>query len=123
MELEFETIAWTREFESPFHRKAASGYGENMEILRGFARSLHSTKLDMLVRVSFDCGQEFEVDDLRCVVIGVDKAESHSDRPNHYVLIIAKVHLPPGQENWERVGVASLKPMHVGDKGVWVNIQ
>jgi hypothetical protein len=73
----------------------------------------------MLVYVAFDEQREFEVEDLRCVVIGRDKG---GNDPRHHVLV---VHLSNAAEKgiYERVGVASLKPAQVGSEAWWVTIR
>ncbi|XXH02380.1 hypothetical protein Hte_008755 [Hypoxylon texense] len=130
MKLEFEKIDWaTKEFKRPFPRHAAArpknptdGQGDiDLTALRGVARKLHLTKLEMLVRIIFDAGEEFEIENLRCVVIGRDKVGSGTDEPKQHVLVIHPLNVP-GKETYERVGVASLRPAHVGEDGSWVTI-
>ncbi|RYP27078.1 hypothetical protein DL768_011347 [Monosporascus sp. mg162] len=131
MSLQFEKIDWaTKEFRSPFPRQTAvgfkkpSGAQENRDLtaLRGRARKLHLTKLEMLVRIRFDSGEEFDIESLRCVVIGRDKIDYGTDDPKQHILVVQPLDaLEKGC--YERIGVASLRLEHVGDEGPWITIR
>ncbi|KAH8659799.1 hypothetical protein BX600DRAFT_522405 [Xylariales sp. PMI_506] len=135
MELKFGSVSWatTADFKSPFsarhhrpkgERRRSTVDGVDLSTLKGLARRMHITTLEMLVRISFDGRSDFEVDELRCVIIGRDKVERSLDEANIYVLVIRLVSTGPDDEKvYERVGVASLLPKHVADEGVWVNIR
>ncbi|KAI1778972.1 heterokaryon incompatibility protein [Hypoxylon cercidicola] len=126
MNLQFEKIDWaTSEFKVPFPPKKPSDGGENIDptMLWGRARKLlHHSELDMLVRITFDDREEFDAKILRCVVIGKDKAGSGTDELKLHVLVIHPL-TGPEKETYERVGVASLRPEHVGDETSWVAIR
>ncbi|KAF2972322.1 hypothetical protein GQX73_g1231 [Xylaria multiplex] len=116
LDLKFQETNWAvDDFENPFKYSAAfssgiSSTGEQNCMLRGRARKLTMSKLDMLRCITFDEGQEFEVKDLRCVLIGQDKIGSGLENVKYHVLIIHEVGDLPGECVYERVGVASLKP-------------
>jgi hypothetical protein len=132
MELKFKEIDWaTEDFENPFDRQLAaepekcSGFGDGGDLatLRGLARRMTITKWDMLNYIIFDEEGEFKIDDLRCVVIGGDKFESGVEISKYHVLIIQRVRSALETDIYERVGVASLKPVYVESKGSWVRIR
>ncbi|RYP92950.1 hypothetical protein DL770_000931 [Monosporascus sp. CRB-9-2] len=116
MSLQFEKIDWaTKEFRSPFQRQTAVGLKKpsdaredrDITALRGRARKLHLTKLEMLVRIRFDSEEEFDIDRLRCVVIGRDKIDHGTDDPKQHVLVVQPLDALE-KRCYERVGVASL---------------
>lgn len=139
MSLKFTQIDWAtgRDFENPFDRVAlASAPGtevatpsgspiDHLTTLRGFAREMRMTTLELSAYVKFDLDTEFSVDELRCVVIGRDKAGSAGSDLRHHVLVIHPVQVGENREQhaYERAGVASLRPEFVGDRGVWVSIR
>lgn len=127
MNLQFEKIEWaTKEFKSPFQRHPTATFeypieahkDENFGIIQGRARKVNLTKLEMLVRIVFDAEEEFDVENLRCVVIGRDKRDNGVDEPKQHVLVVH----PLNEIAYERVGVASLRPAHLGDGGPWIAI-
>ncbi|KAI1087189.1 hypothetical protein F5B19DRAFT_476469 [Rostrohypoxylon terebratum] len=131
MNLQFEKIDWaTKEFKNPFKSRNAVSFenqsslkrNRDLSVLRGQARELRLTKLDMLVRISFDTEEEFDVENLRCVVIGRDKANSSPDDLKQHVLIVHPLDLTE-KSTYERVGVASLRLAHVGSEGHWISIR
>jgi hypothetical protein len=77
----------------------------------------------MLNYIIFDEEREFKIDDLQCLVIGRDKVESVVENSKYHVLIIQRVRSYLGADIYERVGVASLRPVHVGSEGSWVRIR
>ncbi|KAI2462981.1 hypothetical protein F4781DRAFT_426743 [Annulohypoxylon bovei var. microspora] len=129
MNLQFEKIDWaTKDFKNPFKRQIAAGsklsdarQDKDFSVFQGRARKLHLTKLDMLVRIIFDTEEEFEVENLRCVVVGRDKTETSTDDPKQHVLVVNPLDLVE-KSLYERVGVASLRLAHVGDEGTWITI-
>jgi hypothetical protein len=54
------------------------------------------------------------------VIIGRDKNKSEEEK--YHVLVIQHVRRVLEVDIYERVGVASLRPVHVEREGVWVNI-
>jgi hypothetical protein len=76
----------------------------------------------MLLYITFDVHQEFEVDNLRCVVIGKDKFVEGQGSPKIHVLVIHQSRNPVGDLIWERVGVASLNSIAVHKDGIWVKV-
>ena len=131
LELKFKEIDWaTEDFRSPFSRQLAPELEKSSALkstgdvatLRGLARRITISKLDMLTYITLDEEREFEADDLRCVVIGRDKVESDLENPKYHVLIIHQIRRTLETDMYERVGVASLKPIHVGDKWLLVRI-
>jgi hypothetical protein len=129
MELKFQEVDWaTQDFINPFKRSAslssgAMGAVKDVMLLRGLARKLTMSKLDMLIHIIFDEEQDFGDDDLTCVVIGRDKVEIGLQNVKYHVLIIQQVISTTTKDVYERVGVASLKPEHVAGKGQWVNVR
>lgn len=132
MELKFKEIDWvTDDFKNPFTRQlvveperysAFEGEG-HLASLHGLSRRMTMTKWDMLNHIIFDEEGEFEIDDLRCVVIGRDKVNSGVHNSKYHVLIIQQVRGALEIDIYERVGVASLKPVFVGSEGSWVRIR
>lgn len=119
MDLEFEKIDWaTRDFEGPFGRRKSANHKmiskDDLTTLKGQARRLNITKKDLLVRVSFDGENEYDVDKLRCMVIGRDKTDNGTNHPKQHVLIIHSFN-PLEEGVYERVGVASLLSDHVSE--------
>jgi hypothetical protein len=132
MELKFNEIDWaTGDFENPFARQLAaepeksSGLGGDGDLatLCGLARRMTMTEWDMLNYIIFDDEGEFKIDDLRCLVIGRDKVESGVENSKYHVLIIQRVESDLRADIYERVGVASLKPVYVESEGSWVRIR
>ncbi|KAI0908557.1 heterokaryon incompatibility protein-domain-containing protein [Ustulina deusta] len=124
LDLKFEQIDWAvTDFSNPFKRSVSSSPDEEKSMLRGCARKLIMTEFDMLVSVTFDESQDFEVGKLRCVLVGCDRRENAAGRMRYHVLIIHEISGPSGEGVYERVGVASLKPTHVAGEGVWVDIR
>ncbi|KAI8632601.1 hypothetical protein F5Y19DRAFT_491226 [Xylariaceae sp. FL1651] len=138
MKLEFQRIEWAKEeFKSPFKQNCQlelerqrsctflglTGDGTSAVTLRGLARRFSMEKIDMLVNITFDEEQDFEVEDLRCVIIGRDKEERNTEVVKYHVLIIYQVGRVSEEAVYERVGVASLKPEHVATEGSWVTIR
>ena len=120
-ELEFAKIEWASgNFVNPLRRREEERH-ENVVVLRGKATSL-SLEEDERGRITFDTRDDYDLDQLCCVVIGRDKLNSSGAEPNAYAPII---HPKSGSDNqeYERVGVASVKTFHIGDgREFWVNI-
>ncbi|CAJ2513010.1 Uu.00g011290.m01.CDS01 [Anthostomella pinea] len=118
LELKFQEVDWaTNDFDNPFYQRCTG-----VIVLSGLARGLKIAKFQMLVSISFDEHQEFEVEDLKCVVIGRDKINSGTENGKYHVLVIHQVNSAVGADIYERVGVASLKPEHVEGTGQRVTI-
>lgn len=127
MELEFQKVKWTTgEFENPLEGIEANSPAKEAVTLRGRARRLSIAKQDLLASATYDHEEEFEVDDLRCVIIGQDKVESFTSPAKspvkYHVLIIHQVGLLE-TDIYERVGVASLQLEQVAVESSWINIQ
>lgn len=134
MELKFKEIDWatSADFETPFsgqlateqERSSGLGLGGGLMNLRGLARKMRMTTKDKLRYIVFDEEGDFEVDDLRCVIIGRDKDKSEEENLKCHVLVIQYVKrvLEVEVDIYERVGVASLRPVYIEGRGVWVNI-
>jgi hypothetical protein len=135
MELKFKEIDWatTGDFQNPFagplaaepEKSSELGGGGDLATLRGLARKMTMTDWEMLNYIVFDVFDEekFKIENLRCVVIGRDKLESGVENPKHHVLIIQRVRGALEANIYERVGVASLRPAHVGSEESWVRIR
>ncbi|KAI1421811.1 hypothetical protein F5Y12DRAFT_787236 [Xylaria sp. FL1777] len=131
LKLKFQEIDWaTNDFENPFEPSAclSSGVtdpGGNAMTLRGQARKLNLPKSEFVRRATLDEGKEEDADvnDLRCVVIGRDKTQSNPTDVNYHTLIICQVDSVAGNDIYERVGVASLKPEHVAREGIRITIR
>ncbi len=140
MPLKFTQIDWAtgQDFENPFDRVAlttarktetttssSSSIDSHLTTLRGFAREVLMSPLDLSVYVKFDLEGEFSTDGLRCVVIGRDKAGSGGGNPKYHALVIHRTQVGEGREQdvYERAGVASLRPEFVGDQGMWVSVR
>lgn len=136
MELKFKEIDWatTEDFKNPFARAVATqpetssrlGLGRELSTLCGLARRMTMTRSDILFYIIFDEEGHFEISDLRCVVIGRDKDKSEREigenSQKYHVLIIRQARSALGIDIYERVGVASLRPLHVESEGAWVTI-
>ncbi|TGJ87810.1 hypothetical protein E0Z10_g981 [Xylaria hypoxylon] len=111
LDLKFQETNWAAEdFINPFRRSASFSLGRASAEKENFY-------------VTFDEGQDFEVIGLRCVLIGRDKIEGGLENMKYHVLIIHVVSGLSGEDVYERVGVASLKPEHVASEGSWVDIR
>ena len=122
--LKFTQVDWAtgKDFLNPLESLVS-----RLRIIRGLARKVLVPSSDLLVHIRFDQEGEFDVGDLLGVVIGRDKvvAEGGSENVKYHVLVIRQVPRigsDEEEEQYERVGVASLRPEHVGEQGVWVNI-
>ena len=136
MESKFKEIDWatTEDFKNPFARAVATqpetssrlGLGRELSTLCGLARRMTMTRRDILYYIIFDEEGHFEISDLRCVVIGRDKDKSEREigenSQKYHVLIIRQARSALGIDIYERVGVASLRPLHVESEGAWVTI-
>lgn len=131
LELKFSEIDWAIEdFENPLNRprtagsekSAGLGDGGDWATLPGLARKIIMPQKDMKYNITFDEEGEFKVNDLRCVVFGRDKIKSASEELKYHVLVIQKDRRALEPDIYRRVGVASLKPVHVANEGSWVKI-
>ncbi|KAL1794566.1 hypothetical protein ACET3X_006382 [Alternaria dauci] len=122
-QLRFKETEWaTNDFENPFTISIGSAGVDEIVSFRGLARRIHISQMDMLVYVKFDGDDDFEVNNLRCVIIGRDKGEGEQVSLRSHVLVISQSRSPAGSLIWERVGVASLNPSAVDGRGSWVDI-
>ncbi|CAN9298740.1 unnamed protein product [Alternaria alternata] len=79
-ELRFEKVSWaTDDFQNPFATRKEVVDDNEIVAFRGWARKMLVSKLDMLTYVTFDGDEDFEVEDVRCVVIGRDKDDVASE--------------------------------------------
>lgn len=131
LELEFSEIDWaTEDFENPLTRQLAPmseksarlGNGGDWSTLRGLARKIIMSQKDVKYYIIFDEEGEFQIADLRCVVFGRDRAKSLARDLKYHVLVIQKARNTFEADIYKRVGVASLKPVHVASEGSWVRI-
>lgn len=130
MKLKFKGVEWaTTDFENPFEcfGDVKQGYYEphvrrDLAVLRGYGRRMIISQRDMLLLARFDGIPEFKVQDLLCVVIGRDKLTSGGSSKRHVILIHQESNAD-GEELYERVGVASLKPLQIEDEGTWIKIR
>jgi hypothetical protein len=132
MDLKFKRIDWmTREFRNVFSNRkglrSARGsslkFPECASVLHGIAKRMDVTKEEMMAETIFDDDTDYEVEDIRCVIIGYDKTKYVLEDPKYHVLVITKGKGSTKSEVYERVGVASLSPTQVADKGSWVKIE
>lgn len=128
MKLQFQEIEWaTSDLSNPFkHNIGHEAAGESYEhaaasMLRVLARDVSVTKSDLSAKVAFDEAQEYEMDNLKCVVIGRDRANGGQQDRKLHVLIINLIRVLD-ESFYERVGVASLSSEEVAGEGTWVNI-
>jgi hypothetical protein len=129
MNLEFEKIEWvTKDLRGPFKHKGnsprpsyTSEINERPNGFMGLSRRLVLKKLELLVRISFDVEDEFDIEDLRCIVVGRDKAKVNGPQAQVHVLIVHPLN-PSDSIAYKRVGVASLMAAHVGDEVSWVSV-
>lgn len=121
-ELRFENVSWaTDDFRNPFVTQKEPVKDNDIVAFSGRARKMLVSKLDMLTNVTFDGDEDFEVHDLRCVVIGRDKDNGRQVDSKNHVLVIHQSHDSLGFL-WQRVGVASLDHNILGEDGIWVDI-
>lgn len=135
--LSFTQIDWATgsDFENPFGdtskekpdgSQLADSSGQGLTVLRGLARRILMSQLDLLVYVTFDLEGEFYVSELLCVVIGRDKekADATAGDAKWHVLVIRQATEEgiQGRAVYERVGVASLRLGHVAKEGEWIDI-
>jgi hypothetical protein len=121
-ELRFENVSWaTDDFRNPFITRKEPVKDNDIVAFSGRARKMMVSKLDMLTNVTFDGDEEFEVDNLRCVVIGRDKDNGAEVSSKNHVLVIHQSHDSLGL-SWQRVGVASLDRIVLEEDGIWVDI-
>lgn len=123
MDLKFERIVWaTKELKGPFspqQKPVSTQAGSFEEQSAGEfvapARNLVLTTLELLVKVSFDVEDEFNIRDLRCVEIGRDKTNDAEDRPRVHVLIVHPI-ASSRELVYKRVGAASLMLSNIGNQ-------
>lgn len=130
MQLEFERIEWaTKDFDGPFLRRSRASSlptlptaDRSIATFKAPAQSLILTEFELLARVTFDAEDEFKIQDLRCVIVGRDKADDDEHQPRVHVIVI---HPSDALDDamYKRVGVASLMPLHLGDEISWVVVQ
>jgi hypothetical protein len=121
-ELKFKEVDWaTNDFENPF--KISNGAVNDIEIasFRGCARKMNISMEDLLRIVRFDCNEEYNIEELKCVVIGRNKVEEGVEARNH-VLVIHQDSDALGMSVYVRVGVGSLRSSVVGTDGIWVTV-
>jgi hypothetical protein len=122
-ELRFEKTDWaTGDFKNPF--AVLEGTADETKIVSflGLARRMHVSKLAISVYIKFDDDGYFEMNGLRCVVVGRENVEKGQLSPSNHVLIINQSQDAVGDLIWERVGVASLSSSVIENNGTWVTI-
>jgi len=132
MDLKFKRIDWmTREFRNVFSnqkgprtpRRSSLRFPECTSVLHGIAKRMDITRAEMMANTIFDDDTDYKVEDIRCVIIGHDKAKYVLEDPKYHVLVITKGIGQAERQVYERVGVASLRPTQVADTGSWVKIE
>ncbi|KAJ0377137.1 hypothetical protein COL26b_004576 [Colletotrichum chrysophilum] len=84
MDLKFDSVTWTDDFESPFICEASGGSmgftgvrtASGVPVVRALAKDLKLSKAELLKNAIFDDRDEFEVHELLFSVIGCDKDEN-----------------------------------------------
>ncbi|CAI0644219.1 unnamed protein product [Colletotrichum noveboracense] len=133
MDLKFDSVKWTDDFESPFIGEASGGSmgfsgmrtASGAPVVRALAKDLKLSKAELLKNAIFDDRDDFEVHDLLFAVIGCDKDDNSMEVRVSHGLIIRKLieNLDErSQGTYERVGVASLRPSQIMDGGSWVKV-
>ncbi|KAF6839177.1 serine/threonine protein kinase [Colletotrichum plurivorum] len=129
VEAPFDRVDWTNDIVSPFisesghkqHWKVGQQGGD--QVIHAIARKFTMNRVELMKRVKFDReGMGFS-DDLRCVVVGVEKPEDSSRQAEHYVLAISPAKSgEPGR--YTRAGVGTVLFGHIAyDDAVDVVIQ
>ncbi len=124
MDIPFDGADWTTDLQSPFKAGTNDWDKRHWEPdastratdLLASARRLTINRLDMLTRVVFDEPREYDVETLRCIIVGKQKKGEQVDDPIHWVLIIRSV-LKRNSSGlyalYERVGVGYLLASHI----------
>ncbi|KAF3011315.1 hypothetical protein E8E14_002980 [Neopestalotiopsis sp. 37M] len=129
MNLEFEQIEWvTKDLRGPFMHKGKSSrmpsnsvINGHQDVFQGLARRLVLKKSELLVRIWFDAEDEFDTEDLRCIVIGRDKSKDDGLQAQVHALIVHPC-IALGDAAYKRVGVGSLMAAHIDDEVSWVSV-
>ncbi|OWY42225.1 HET-like protein [Alternaria alternata] len=122
-ELRFKETEWaTEDFENPFAISESNANEAEIVVFRGLARRIHVAKRDLSMYIMFDGRSDYEVDGLRCVVIGRGRARNGKLSPRVHVLVIHQTRHSRVYMVWERVGVASLDSSDIENDGNWVDI-
>ncbi|KAK2737455.1 heterokaryon incompatibility protein [Colletotrichum kahawae] len=133
MDLKFDSVKWTNDFESPFIGEASGGpmgfTGERTvsgaPVVRALAKDLKLSKDELVKNTIFDDRNDFEVHELLFVVIGRDKNENSMEVQSSHGLVIRRLieNLEEhDQETYVRVGVASLQSNQIMNGGSWVKV-
>lgn len=127
LDLVFERVDWSDdEFEKPLPRQRALGTDEkerqeDTTVLRGQAKLLLLTEDDRKL-ITFDTKDNYDLDRLRCLVVGRDQSHPWEKSTNVYTIIIHP-RSELDDQDYERVGMAILKRSHIRNDENWVNIR
>ncbi|KAK8129202.1 heterokaryon incompatibility protein [Apiospora kogelbergensis] len=131
MELRFERINWdNNDIRNPLRNSRVSALCQSEEevtqpdegLLRGRASKLRLAEEDRK-QLIFDVREDYELERLRCVVVGKDKnTDTRVGELNYYALVINP---RDGSDDkvYERVGVVALRANQIGEKESWVDIR
>ncbi|KAI0439927.1 hypothetical protein F4803DRAFT_567955 [Xylaria telfairii] len=122
LDLKFQEIDWTTDdFTNPLME---ADLGEVPVTLRGKVRNLIPPEGGLVSCITLDEGKEEDANfnDLKCIVIGRDKALRNPGDNKYHTLIVRRVYAETA-DIYERAGVASLKAEHVAEEGCWNIIQ
>lgn len=135
LDIDFQRVEWaTTEFTNPLSDQQPAGAAAggaladewtSADVVRGLSRRLTISRLRMLNTLRFDEAKVFDLEELRCVVIGRDSVADQLERdPKQHVLLISRLDEPVdgGNSVYRRVGVASLRENEVGRAASWVVI-
>ncbi len=125
MKIPFDGVVWTKDLKSPFKAGTNDWDKRHWEPdastratdLLGVARRLSISRVDMLTRLFFDERKEYDMDTLRCIVVGKEKTEVATGEPVHWVLVINPIIVVESYELYERVGVGYLLSSHIPSSG------
>lgn len=118
LEAPFKLVDWTDDIMSPFTTESGRkqhwevGHNGEFKVLRGRARKFDLDRVELLKRVKFDEAKDPVIEDLRCIVIGIEKSEGLSRAAERYILVIKPV--PSGLTGqYMRSGVGRVLAEHI----------
>lgn len=119
---------WNQNIRSPFSVELSGSSGHLWQIDKGYpqlelkavAQKFILTRSSTLKRlVVFDTDVEADFQNLRCVVVGKEKAVFAEEKQKHYVLVV-RPSLSEEHNVFERVGVGAIDKMHIAfDEQGW----
>lgn len=128
VEAPFQRVDWTSDVVSPF--TTGSGHKQHWKVdqtggspsIAAIAKRFTMERVELMKRVKFDRDGMGFSDELRCVVVGVEKPEDSSKEAEHYVLAIIPA-ISGGPGRYTRAGVGTVLSGHVGHDAFDVVIQ